>query len=420
MFRDLDTLPPPAYEDWFEQLAGLSVGAYITPGLLVESSRGCWWGDRHQCTFCGLNGSSMVFNSKSPQGVLEELHELERRHDVTAFEFVDNILDMGYFPTLMQALAEEGASRRSLFFEVKANLNRRQVKALADAGVTWVQPGIESLHTDILQLMDKGVTGWQNVQLLKWAREFGVRMFWNIIWDFPDEQDEAYTQMARWIPLLEHLQPPSGITRLRYDRYSVYEQEAHRRGLVLSPVLSMRDVYPVSTADLQDLTYFFAADTTLGIDRPTDAGPPGPPASRPGIDALRKAVSHWQQAQRADPQPALTMADRDDGLWITDTRGGAGPSQTRLTDVARAVCLACDAAPRPERLREVLRRDHSLDVSQRQIDDALAELVEHRLVLEIDGRLVGLALGGVRPVRMTSDGFPGGYVDVRAAAAAAR
>jgi hypothetical protein len=63
-----------------------------------------------------------------------------------------------------------GAAWR-LFYEVKANLSHQQLELLARAGVRWVQPGIESLHTEVLRLMDKGVAGWQNIQLLKWTAE---------------------------------------------------------------------------------------------------------------------------------------------------------------------------------------------------------------------------------------------------------
>ena len=33
------------------------------PTLFLETSRGCWWGQRMHCTFCGLNGSGMVYRS---------------------------------------------------------------------------------------------------------------------------------------------------------------------------------------------------------------------------------------------------------------------------------------------------------------------------------------------------------------------
>ena len=31
------------------------------PSVFVETSRGCWWGERMHCTFCGLNGATMAY-----------------------------------------------------------------------------------------------------------------------------------------------------------------------------------------------------------------------------------------------------------------------------------------------------------------------------------------------------------------------
>ncbi|MBT6427602.1 MAG: hypothetical protein HOK30_08070, partial [Rhodospirillaceae bacterium] len=33
--------------------------------LLFETSRGCWWGEKAHCTFCGLNGATMSFREMS-------------------------------------------------------------------------------------------------------------------------------------------------------------------------------------------------------------------------------------------------------------------------------------------------------------------------------------------------------------------
>ena len=47
------------------------------------------------------------------------------------------------------------------------------MRLLRDAGVTTIQPGIESFSDRVLKLMKKGVTGLQNIQLLKWCKEIG-------------------------------------------------------------------------------------------------------------------------------------------------------------------------------------------------------------------------------------------------------
>jgi ribosomal peptide maturation radical SAM protein 1 len=410
MFRDLDSLPVPHYGEYFGELAKSPLRGNIRPGLPLETSRGCWWGARHQCTFCGLNGSSMIFHSKSPDRVLDEIHELEDQHGISSFEIVDNILDMNYFSTLLPRLAAE-PQRRTFFYEVKANLSRRHIETLVNAGVTYVQPGIESLHSEVLRIMDKGIRGWQNVQLLKWARELGVLVAWFMLWGFPGEVDDYYQQMAQWLPLLEHLQPPGALARLRYDRYSVYYDRAEQMGLELLPVPAMSHVYPLPLADLGKLTYFFIAGpkTTLAGAVPgtssTDL------SRRPGLQAVRDGIQHWRAAFHADLRPILSMQDRDGKLSIIDSRDCATTQHRMLTGVIRAVCLACDAAPRSDKIAERVRTDFGLDASDGAVEEACQQLIADGLVLPIDDRLVGLALQGTLPPVPDYYNFPGGSVN---------
>ena len=63
--REMDTLPFPDYSDYFHDLERSSSAINIFPTLLFETSRGCWWGAKSHCTFCGLNGGSMTFRSKT-------------------------------------------------------------------------------------------------------------------------------------------------------------------------------------------------------------------------------------------------------------------------------------------------------------------------------------------------------------------
>src|SRR5205823_3286143 len=57
--HDMDALPVPDYDHYFATLRASTLSHLIQPGLLVESSRGCWWGEKSHCTFCGLNGTGM-------------------------------------------------------------------------------------------------------------------------------------------------------------------------------------------------------------------------------------------------------------------------------------------------------------------------------------------------------------------------
>jgi len=388
--RHLDELATPDYQDYFEALYHSGLYREIRPALAVETSRGCWWGEKHHCTFCGLNGSGMGFRSKSPQRALAEFAELSQRHRLRDFLVVDNILGMEAFRTILPPLAEQQPVYR-MFVETKANLKRAQVEALARAGARWILPGLEGLHDALLRLMDKGTTGLTNLQTLKWCREFGLRVSWTILWGFPGEEDDWFGEMAEWIPSLEHLQPPAAICRIGYHRFSPYHTRAQDYGLRQVPCPAYARVYPFPAEDLDDLAYFF--EDAPGFER----------REGPGLSRLRQHVTHWCKHFESAGLPCiLSMLDRDQELEILDTRSCARRRRHLLTGPIRDVYLACDSSQTQQSLAAHLR------LPLEQVGDLLEELLADRLLACQAGRYLALATGGSLPPLWQQCEFPGG------------
>jgi len=265
--------------------------------------------------------------------------------------------------------------------------------------------------------MDKGVQGWQNVQLLRFAREFGVRMSWGMLWGFPGEEDHWYAQVACWIPLLEHLQAPSGLIRLRYDRYSVYHNKAAELGLRLQPIPALRFVYPLAPEELHDLAYFFIEEggpDAFGVV----GGYSDILGRRPGLAAVLEAVTAWRRAFWKPLPPVLAMNDDGDGLEVLDTRGCAVATRTRLDGLMRGVLLACDEAPGVERLAAAVAAPGGAEPATDALARAVAELKRLGFILEIDRRLVALPVRGNLPELPRRQDFPGGFVEDRPGAPA--
>jgi ribosomal peptide maturation radical SAM protein 1 len=266
----MDEVPTPRYDEYFERLAKTSFATEVLRDVRIpyETSRGCWWGGKSHCTFCGLNGTTMAFRSKSADRVLEELTALARRHERVDFTLVDTILDMGYFRDVLPRLRDAGGDL-SLYYEAKSNFRREQVQLLRDAGVDFLQPGIESLSTPILRLMRKGVTALQNVRLLKWCAEYGIHVFWNVIYGFPGEPPEEYARLADLVPSLTHLVPFS-LCPLAIHRFSPYHDRPAEFGLELGgPLPWYRLVYPADERTLADLAYICDYHHADGRDRRT-------------------------------------------------------------------------------------------------------------------------------------------------------
>src|SRR6478672_8438686 len=86
---NMDSLPFPDFDDYFAAVRHSCLSKDLYPELVVETSRGCWWGEKFQCTFYGLNGSNMKYRSKSISRVLEELEYLVRTYEKIRFQVVD-------------------------------------------------------------------------------------------------------------------------------------------------------------------------------------------------------------------------------------------------------------------------------------------------------------------------------------------
>ncbi|MEU4215448.1 RiPP maturation radical SAM C-methyltransferase [Actinoplanes sp. NPDC026623] len=287
--QELDHLPLPDYAEFFDRAGGLGLLPESGPTQVripFESARGCWWGAKHHCTFCGLNGATMQFRAKSPERVADELAVLARRYRTFQFEAVDNIVDMAYLTKLFPLLSEQETGYE-IFYEVKANLSRSQVRALAHGGVSAIQPGLESLSTRVLELMRKGVRAAQNVNLLRWAAHYGITVSWNIIWGFPGEEPGDYAEQAALLPHLVHLEPPVSSGRVWIERFSPLYAESPGK----PPERSYRYVYP-HTVDLAQAAYFFEYDLPGALPEST-------------YDGLVRGVEDWRAAWKRDERPVL-------------------------------------------------------------------------------------------------------------------
>src|SRR5262245_13193013 len=89
--QNLDSVPVPDFDAFFAQKQASPVAAGLPPTLLMETARGCWWGEKNHCTFCGLNGATMAFRKKTPERVLSEIRFLHDRYGVQSVSVVDDI-----------------------------------------------------------------------------------------------------------------------------------------------------------------------------------------------------------------------------------------------------------------------------------------------------------------------------------------
>ena len=228
----MDDSPTPDYDDFFrqrEELAEHHEVRFPVGEVPVESSRGCWWGQKSHCIFCGIDDETMRYRKKSTEKTISQLDELSERYRISVFRFSDYIMPRPALKELLPQLIDRG-SPYVLHYETKANLTPEELDICEKARVRYLQPGIESFSTPVLKLMAKGVRAMQNISTVFNMNRRRILVFYNVIFGFPGEQPEHYEAMAKLIPAITHLSPPQSTVPVLVTRYAPLHTDPARFG----------------------------------------------------------------------------------------------------------------------------------------------------------------------------------------------
>jgi magnesium-protoporphyrin IX monomethyl ester (oxidative) cyclase len=226
--------------------------------LTFRTSTGCRWADKIKCTFCGLNTISKhthMSNNKA-RNYIDWLIEKYSK-DFPFFMAVDLTLPHNYPRDVF--LKQKNVLNNTVIYEVRADLSKEDMIILKNAGVTILQPGIESLSTETLKRMHKGTTSFTNIQFLKNALEIGIYPVWLWLYGLPDEVDSnIFEDMTRTLELIKHLPPPTATDPIIFTRFSSYFDQSTEYGLELKPASFYSLLYPYNDDVIAQLAYHFS------------------------------------------------------------------------------------------------------------------------------------------------------------------
>ncbi len=383
LVEDLDEVPVPTYDDYFERADRLGVTEW-SPRRPVwipfESSRGCWWGERVTCTFCALNGDTIKYRKKSHARTVREIAEQSARYRSFHLNAVDNIAQRDYADGMFADLAATDTDYK-MFFEVKSNLAPGEVRMLADAGVVAVQPGIESLSSAVLALMKKGVRGSTNVNFLRLAEMNKIDASWNLLWGFPGERVENYVEQLAVLRSIVHLHPPTGCGRIVLERFSpIFEQRDRYPVPDLRPNALYRYAYP-GRYDTDQLAFYFdgSPQDTLPNDHPI-------------FVETRTLVSQWQKMWlEPESRPSLRIWRGLSFIQIEDRRWPELTGTHTFDGLLARIYLACMAMPRA---LSSLAEEFADAVGVADLEEILDEFVARLLMIRDGNLFLSLAIPG--------------------------
>jgi len=192
-FIDLDQHPEPAYhliniEDYLH--------SYFNDKqvLELESSRGCPF----SCGFCyNALYNKRLWRPLSAERVVGRIVDLHQRYGIEAFHFIDDafFIDRQRANKIMQMLAEEKLGIRLGFQGIRVDTFVRMGKDTLDlmdrAGVKFLQFGVESGSTRILQLINKRIKVEDVAEINRSLAAYpAIIPYYNFMCGFPSETTE--------------------------------------------------------------------------------------------------------------------------------------------------------------------------------------------------------------------------------------
>jgi ribosomal peptide maturation radical SAM protein 1 len=371
--EDMERLPYPDYDDFFQQMKAFREMRIKDIKIPFEMTRGCAWGARHRCSFCGIDGASYATRRKSAERVINELEMLIDRYPAKRYLGVDSLTEGERYHTILPWLSRN-VKDRDFFFETSGALSENHVKKLAAARALEIQPGIENLSNPTLKLMGKPTNAQKNIQTLKWCRENGVFCYWNYLMCVPGESDADLDEIVKRIEAIHHLQPPRNeVGPVWIQRFSKYFDSPSQYGLEpLQVVPLMYYIYPFPENSLWRLSYGFYNNFSAKRMKAY------------GYLKMKEVAGQWYKSHR---RSHLMVARRKDRSYILDTRVFRRKFWHRLRGLKREIYEFCGRS-RP--LSEIVQA-FAARAGQQEVEALLHDLVENRLMLYIDGRYLSLA-----------------------------
>ncbi len=177
LIEDLDTLPFPRRD-----LVKFNYYSYFGGSVdVLESSRGC----SHDCHFCCvIQFHQRKFRTKSPERVIEELHQLNKRRNWWIFQDSSFTLNMKRVNRICELILENGLENKWYSAQGRVDSvvkNPEIVDKMQEAGFKMLFIGIETIHQKSLDVIGKKITIEQIKEAVKMLHDRGITIFGSII-----------------------------------------------------------------------------------------------------------------------------------------------------------------------------------------------------------------------------------------------
>ena len=389
--EDLEDIPVPDYDDYFNLLQSFKPGKTFFPTLPAEISRGCWWkgvsikgdmnsGDGNKnsgCAFCNLNLQWEGYRSKNAEQVAAEIDHLTSKYKNLSIAFMDNLMPLKTSGDIFTKLDELKKDFR-IFCEIRAITPKRVLENMKSAGVSEVQIGIEALSTRLLKKLNKGTTAIQNLEIMKHCEELGIVNNSNLILNFPGSDSDDVKETMQNLEFAMSFRPMRFVHFWLGLESPVWQNP---KDFGIKAVFNHPNYETLFPPDLYRQMVFMiqAYRGDLGYQRKL-------------WQPVKRKVREWKKAYdefHKSPvhSPILSYRDGEDFLIIRQRRLSADPLTHRLEGMSREIYLFCG---HHRSLKRILNQFPRL--TEDKIIHFLKMMVDKKLMFEENRKYLSLAV----------------------------
>ena len=382
--QQLDDLPVPDFDDYFEQLARLPATKRFLPRIPLEISRGCWWKNARSlkstggCAFCNLNLQWKGYRHKSPEKIKSELKTVVNKYENLSISFMDNLLPNKGLKEIFEKIHSLKRDFR-LFSEIRATTPAEMLAQMAQAGMRELQVGIEALSTSLLKKINKGTRAIDNLQIMKNCEIPGFpKLTGNLILEFPSANQEDVDETLVNLEFAMYFSPLKAISFwlgygspiwLRPQKFGIKRLTNHSYYRILFP----KEVLSKLTLIIQN--YEGGVRYQRKIWKPV----------REKVETWQKAYAKMHDSPRS--LPILYYEDGQDFLIIHQRRLGTYDMTHKLKGSSRKIYLFCESH---KHLKEIHQAFPSFTLEQ--IMSFLEMMVKKKLMFQEGERFLSLAV----------------------------
>jgi len=380
---DLNTLPMPSFNSYYEELGSTSEEIqqyfFLRGRFPVEISRGCWW---NNCNFCNIGIYNQEYREKHVDRIIEEIQLLSEKYKTLTFQLTGNTLPKKDYKKFLNKLKELGRDF-TFILEARAGLLKSDdYTLLKEAGVTIIQTGIETFSQNYLKKMNKGARLIDNIAALKFCKENQINNIYNIITNCPNEEKLDFEETKKNIQLFKQYLDPPQISKFIVKFGSPIHQNPGKYNIKQFENINIDKImFPKEFLE-KNISYYYNSKRKDNFVE-NDWGQ----MVSDWKNEHEQHISEWLKSQSTIDKLIFYFVDGDSFIKIYDKRNSDSVMIYTLNKLERDVFLSCTDVISYKKLQEKL-----LHIPDYQLAAILHTFEENYIVFREDDSYLSLPL----------------------------